>query len=117
MFEEKSSDQLAFEKAQRRKKAGYWLLIFNLLLLLLMLNNLNHLAQTIHSASIFLLMQCALLTALLSWAISRHYYSYIDHEKIFGASNVRRAIKAHIVFLQLKKTLHRKSSSSNKNIK
>jgi hypothetical protein len=62
-------------------------------------------------------MQCALLTALLSWAISRHYYSYIDHEKIFGASNTRRAIKAHIVFLQLKKTLHRKSSSSNKNIK
>lgn len=117
MYEEKSSDQLAFEKAQRRGKAGYWLLILNLLLLLLVLNNLNHIVQTIHSASMFLLMQCALLTALFSWAISRHYYSYIDHENIFGVNKTRHAIKAHMVFMQLKKALRRKASGSHKHIK
>lgn len=117
MYKEKCADQLAFEKAQRRKKAGYWLLIFNLLLLLLMLNNLNHLSQTIHSTSTFLLMQCALLTALFSWAISRHYNSYIDHKNIFGAAKSRRAMKAHIVFFNLKKALRRKASGSQKHIK
>lgn len=117
MFEEKSSDQLAFEKAQRRKKARYWLLIFNLLSLLLILNNLSHLSQIVNSASSLFLMQCALLTALFGWAISRHYQNYTNYENIFGAAKSRRAPKAHTIFLQLKKALHRKASRSQKNIK
>ncbi len=117
MCVEKSSDQLAFEKAQRGKSARYSLLMFSLLLLLLILNNLANIYQLIKLANPALLSQCALLILLISWALSRHYCNYVNRANIFDTTKSKPATRSHIASLQLKKTLHRKIDKSHNNHK
>ena len=114
---DKSADQLAFEKAQRRNTARYWLFILSCLVLLFTLNNLTSLNDIFSNATPSLYMQYAVLVTLVCWAIQRHYGGYINQFGRGTRETSTRRTQSPTLTLQLIKILGRKVRDSHKNHK